>query len=49
MVVMSESIQQFKNRLDNFWSNQDLTYNYRAELTESVTEMVFKNKHDIFL
>ena len=32
-VVMSESVNQFKNRLDKFWSNQDLIYNYKAELT----------------
>jgi len=23
----------FKNKLDNFWSNQGLIYNYKAELT----------------
>jgi len=23
----------FKNKLDKFWSNQDLLYNYKAELT----------------
>jgi len=23
----------FKNKLDKFWSNQDLIYNYKAELT----------------
>jgi len=32
-VVMSETVNQFKNRLDKFWSNQDLIYNYKAELT----------------
>jgi len=32
---MSETVNQFKNRLDldKFWSNQDLIYNYKAELT----------------
>ena len=32
---MSEMVfNQFKNRLDKFWSNQDLIYNnYKAELT----------------
>jgi len=24
---------QFKNRLDKFWSNQDVMYNYKAELS----------------
>ena len=32
-VVMSETANQFKNRLDKFWCNQDLIYNYKAELT----------------
>ena len=30
---MSEMVNQFKNRFDKFWSNQDLIYNYKAELT----------------
>jgi len=25
---MSETVNQFKNTLDKFWSNQDLIYNY---------------------
>jgi len=32
-VVMSETVNQFKNKLDKFWSNQDIIYNYKAELT----------------
>jgi len=32
-VVMSETVNQFKNRLPKFWSSQDLIYNYKAELT----------------
>jgi len=32
--VMSETVNQFKNKLDKFfWSNQDIIYNYKAELT----------------
>jgi len=30
---MTETVNQFKNRLDKFWSNQDFIYNYKAELT----------------
>jgi len=30
---MSETVNQFKNRLDKFWSNQDMIHNYKAELT----------------
>jgi len=26
-------LTNFKNRLDKLWSNQDLIYNYKAELT----------------
>jgi len=34
-VVMSEMVlvNKFKNRLDKIWYNQDLIYNYKAELT----------------
>jgi len=32
-VVMSETVNQFKNRLDKFWAKQDMIYNYKAELT----------------
>ena len=35
-VVMSETVKQFKNRLDTFWSNR---YNYKAKLA---IEIVFK-------
>jgi len=33
-VVMSETVNQFKNRLGKFCSNQDMIYNYKAELIE---------------
>jgi len=29
----AQTVNQFKNRLDKFWCNQDLIYNYKAELT----------------
>ena len=32
-VVMSETVNQFKNKLDKFWANQDVIFNYKAELT----------------
>jgi len=33
-VVSAESVNCFKNRLevDNFWKNQEITYNFRAEI-----------------
>jgi len=30
-VVHGESTNTFKSRLDNFWSNQEIIYDYRAE------------------
>ena len=32
-VVKADTTNQFKNRLDNFWKNQEMIHNYRAELT----------------
>jgi len=32
-IVLSESTNQFKNRLDTFWSNQEMVYDYCAELS----------------
>ena len=31
-VVSAETVNTFKNRLDRFWSNQDVLYDYRADL-----------------
>jgi len=31
-VVMSETVNQFKNRLDKFWSNKDLIYNPQSAI-----------------
>jgi len=30
---MNEMVNQFKNKLDKFWSNQHMIYNFKAELT----------------
>jgi len=32
-VISASTTDSFKNKLDKFWSNQDLIYNYKAELT----------------
>jgi len=32
-VVNVDSISIFKNRLDTFWSNQDIMFDHTAELT----------------
>ena len=31
-VVSAESVNCFKNRLDNFWKNQEIIYNFLAEI-----------------
>jgi len=31
-VVLSESLNVFKSRLDKFWQNQDVVYDYRADI-----------------
>ena len=31
-VVRAESTNTFKSRLDKFWSNQEIIYDYRAEI-----------------
>jgi len=32
MFVTADSVNCFKNRLDNFWKNQDIIYDYQAEI-----------------
>ena len=32
-VILTDSVDSFKNRLDKFWSNQDLMFDYKADLT----------------
>jgi len=31
-VIMTESVNSFKSRLDKFWKHQELMYNYRSKL-----------------
>ena len=31
-VVNAPSVNSFKNRIDRFWSNQDIMYDYKANL-----------------
>ena len=33
VVVLSENINTFKNNLGKFWKNQDMLYNYEAEMS----------------
>jgi len=32
-VVLAKTLNTFKNKLDNFWQNQEVKYNYKASLT----------------
>jgi len=32
-VVSANTVNTFKNRLDKFWSNQELVYDYKADIT----------------
>ena len=41
-IVSAETVNTFKNRLDNFWHNQEIKYNYKAKLTTG-------SKHSKFL
>ena len=41
-VVHADTVNCFKSRLDTFWSNQNLVYNFKAEIsgTGSRSEVV---------
>ena len=32
-VVEADSVNAFKNRLDKYWTNQDVFYDYKSDLT----------------
>ena len=32
-VISAETTNSFKNRLDKFWNNQDIIFDYKADLT----------------
>jgi len=34
-VVQAETVNTFKNRLDKYWSRQEVLYNYKAKFTGS--------------
>ena len=40
-VVNSTNINMFKNRLDKYWENQDIQYNYRATLVTTPASKVY--------
>ena len=32
-VILTDSVDSFKNRLDQIWSNQDILFDYKVDLT----------------
>jgi len=44
VVVLASSLDTFKNRLDRFWGNQDVKYDYTAELTRAGSRSEFYMK-----
>ena len=44
VVVLASSLDTFKNRLDRFWGNQDVKYDYTAELTVARSRSEFYMK-----
>ena len=33
MVVTAESVNSFKNRLDKLWKNEEVYFNFKADIT----------------
>ena len=45
-VVSADTVQTFKNRLDKFWSNQDIVFNYKANIKGSTSRSALFNDDD---
>jgi len=45
-VVSADTVQTFKNRLDTFWSNQDIVFNYKANIKGSTSRSALFNDDD---
>jgi len=39
-VIHAESVNSFKTRFDRFWNNQDIIYDFRAELHGTGSEVL---------
>jgi len=42
-VVNSSSVNSFKNNLDRFWSNQEVYYNFRCDITGTGNRSLSQN------
>ena len=45
-VVSADTVQTFKNRLDKFWRNQDIVFNYKANIIGSTSRSALFNDDD---
>ena len=41
-VVSADTVNTFKHRLDKFWSNQDVVYNYTADLSGTRNRSIYE-------
>jgi len=48
-VVSANTVKTFKNRLDKFWSGQELVYDYKADLTIIIINRPLADRPDIML
>jgi len=46
-VVEAPSLNAFKNRLDKYWSMEDLKYNYKAQLTGGKKDIIYSDNEDL--
>ena len=46
-VVLSETINTFKSRLDKFWQHQDMIYDFRAELHGTGSHTVYSTVRNL--
>ena len=45
-VINANSLNSFKNRLDKFWSTQDIVYNYRAEINTNTGSLKVNKQNE---
>ena len=45
LCMLIDTVNCFKSRLDTFWSNQDLVYNFKAEISGTEVEVKLYSKY----
>ena len=43
-VVSAGSVESFEARLDKFWEHQDQKYNYKAQITTTISHQILSNR-----